>query len=132
MKQYMLDTNTVSYLVKQHSAVVRRVTAVPLPSLCISAITEGELLFGLARRPEATRLHLAVREFLRRVDVLAWNSAIAGHYGQIRADMARQGQTLSPIDLLIAAHAWGVGAVLVSNDQAFCQVTGLEVQDWTD
>lgn len=129
MKRYMLDTNTVSHLIKAHPAVTRRVVAAPMASLCISAITEGELLFGLAKRPEAKRLHAAVRELLLRLDVLPWNSA--GHYGMARAEMEGQGRTLAPLDLLIAAHALSVGAVLVTNDRAFRQVAGLQLEDWT-
>jgi len=132
MRLYMLDTNTVSHLIKEHPAVARRVVAAPMASLCVSAITEGELLFGLAKRPDAKRLHLAAREFLRRVDVLPWNSAVAQHYGTVRADRERQGKILAPLDLLIATHALSVGAVLVTNDQAFGQVADLHVEDWTD
>lgn len=131
MKRLMLDTNMVSFLLKAHPAVVRRVVVAPMAALCISAITEGELLFGLAKRPDAQRLHLAVREFLRRVDVLPWDSAIAEHYGRVRAAMAGQGRNLAPLDMLIAAHALGIGAVLVSNDAVFGPVLGLEVEDWT-
>ena len=87
MKHYMLDTNTVSHLIKAHPAVVQRVIAVPMAALCISAITEGELLFGLAKRPEAERLHLAVRQLLRRVDVLPWGGPIAQRYGRVRAEL---------------------------------------------
>jgi len=132
MKWYMLDTNTVSHLIKEHPAVARRVVAAPMASLCISSITEGELLFGLAKRPDAKQLHLAVREFLRRVDILPWDSATAERYGTVRADMARQGKILAPLDLLIATHALSVGAVLVTNDHAFGQVANLVVEDWTD
>lgn len=128
----MLDTNTVSHLLKEHPAVSRRVVAAPMTSLCISSITEGELLFGLTRRPDAKRLHLAVREFLLRVDVLPWDRAVAERYGTVRADMAGQGKTLAPLDMLIAAHALSVGAVLATNDRAFGQVVGLPVEDWTD
>lgn len=131
MKRTMLDTNTVSNLLKEHPAVSRRVVAAPMASLCVSSITEGELLFGLAKRPDAKRLHLAVRELLRRVDVLPWDSAVAECYGTVRADMARQGKILAPLDLLIATHALSVGAVLVTNDRAFGQVAGLHVEDWT-
>lgn len=131
MKRTMLDTNTVSNLLKEHPTVVRRVVAVPMASLCISSITEGELLFGLAKRPDAKRLHLAVREFLRRVDVLPWDSAVAECYGTVRADMARQGKILAPLDLLIATHALSADAVLVTNDRAFDLVAGLHVEDWT-
>lgn len=132
MKRYLLDTNIVSHLIKGHPAVARRVVAAPMASLCISAITAGELLFGLAKRPDATRLHAAVQEFLRRVDVLPWDSAIVACYGTVRADLERQGKMLAPLDLLIATHALGLGAVLVTNDRAFAQVANLDVEDWTD
>ena len=113
----MLDTNTVSHLLRGHALVAQRIVAVPITSLCISAITEGELLFGLAKRPSAERLHIAVGEFLRRADVLPWDSAVAKHYGIVRADLECHGKVLSPLDLLIAAHALAVGAVLVTNDR---------------
>lgn len=126
----MLDTNTVSYLLKGHPAVVRRVVETPMSALCISAITEGELLFGLVKRPEAKRLQVAVQEFLRRVDVLPWNSAIADFYGISRVDLEKQGKTLAPLDLLIASHALGTDAVLVSSDKAFSQLASLNIEDW--
>ncbi len=131
MKRYMLDTNTVSHLLKDHPAVTQRVVSAPMACLCVSAITEGELLFGLAKRPGAARLHLAVRELLRRVDALPWQSSSAERYGTVRAEMERQGKLLAPLDLLIATHALSVGAVLVTNDQAFGQVPGLHLEDWT-
>ena len=127
----MLDTNTVSHLIKVHPAVARHMVAVPMASLCISVITEGELLFGLAKRPAAKQLHVAVREFLRRVDVLPWDSATAEFYGTERANMATQGKVLAPLDLLIATHALSVNAVLVTNDQAISQMANLQIEDWT-
>ncbi len=131
MKRYMLDTNTVSQLIKAHPSVARRVVSAPVASLCISSITEGELLLGLDKRPDAKRLHAAVRELLRRVDVLPWDSTTAERYGTIRADLERRGKTLAPLDLLIAAHALGADATLVTNDRAFRQVVGLHLEDWT-
>lgn len=131
MSQYMLDTNTVSYLIKRHPVVARRVVAAPIASLCISAITEGELLFGLARRPEATRLQLAVRELLRRVDALPWDSAVAKYYGAVRAAMESKGKNLAPLDMQIATHALSLGAILVTNDRSFKLVAGLQIEDWT-
>jgi len=131
VKRYMLDTNTVSHLLREHPVVTKRIVAVPMASLCISAITEGELLFGLAKRPVAKRLHVAVREFLRRVDVLPWDNSTAEHYGVVRADMERRGRILASLDLLIATHALSVDAVLVTNDRAFSQMADLKVEDWT-
>ncbi len=131
MTRYLLDTNTISQLIRAHPAVSRRVTATPMASLCMSAITQGELLFGLAKRPDATRLHRAVRELLRRVDVLPWDSAAAERYGTVRAAMSRLGKVLAPLDLLIAAHALSLDAVLVTNDSSFGMVETLPVEDWS-
>ena len=130
--RYMLDTNTVSHLLKKHPAVASRVVAVPITALCISAVTQGELLFGLARRPEAATLHDAVWEFLRRVDVLPWDAAESEVYGPARAATQREGRVLAPMDLLIGSHALSVDAILVTNDRAFGQLPGLTVEDWTE
>ena len=131
MTRYMLDTNMVSHLLKAHPLVTQRVIALPMAALCISAITEGELLFGLAKRPEAKKLQRVVHELLRRVETQPWDSAAAAHYGILRAEMARQGKGLSALDMLIAAHAHSLGAVLVTNDQAFSQIEQLVIEDWT-
>lgn len=73
----MLDTNTVSYLLKKHPAVARRVVAAPITAMCISAITRSELLFSLAKRADAAAPHEAVWELLRQVDVLPCDSTTA-------------------------------------------------------
>ena len=129
--RYMLDTNTVSHLVRQHPNVARHVVAVPPSSLCISAITAGELLYGLARRPDAVRLQAAVTEFMRRIEILQWDFSTADRYGNLRAALDRAGKSLGSLDLLIAAHALAVGAVLVTNDRAISQIGQLQIEDWT-
>jgi len=128
---FMLDTNIVSHFVRQHPSVIRRAVAIPMDELCISAITEGELLFGLARRPDAARLNFGIQQFLSRVAVLPWDRTVAADYAALRAGQERWGRILAPMDLLIAAHAISAGATLVTNDFAFAQIPGLPVEDWT-
>lgn len=36
------------------------------------------------------------------------------------------------MDLLIGSHALCVDAVLVTNDRAFGQLSGLTIEDWTE
>lgn len=131
MTRYLLDTNTISHLLRGHAAVDRHVAAVPMASLCTSAVTEGELLYGLARRPEAVRLRALVMELLKRLDVLPWDRAVAAHYGTLRAELERSGRPLGPLDTMIAAHALAADAVLVTNDRVFAAAAGLRVEDWT-
>ena len=127
----MLDTNTVSHILKGRPALVReRLIATPMAEVCISAITEGELRFGLAKRPDAANLRRAVAEFLLRVDILPWDSAAAERYGALRASLEQRGKPLGNLDTLIAAHALAVGAKLITGDSAFGRVPGLAVIDW--
>ena len=127
---YMLDTNTVSHIIKRQPQAIGRLLEVPMHSVCISAITAGELAFGLAKRPQAVALQAAVQEFLRRVDVMPWNDAVAQTYGTLRAELNKNGTPLAALDLQIAAHALHLKAILVSNDKAFAQVGLLVVEDW--
>ncbi len=129
---YLLDTNTVSHLIKRHPQATQRLLAVPMHSICISAITAGELAYGLAKRPEAVALKTVVNEFLRRVDVLTWDNGVAQTYGTLRAQLQSQGIALSPLDMQIAAHALHVKAVLVSSDAAFRHVSLVETENWLD
>jgi tRNA(fMet)-specific endonuclease VapC len=130
MKRYMLDTNTVGFLLRGHAAVSKRVMQEPMESLCISAVTEGEMLFGVAKRPEAKRLKRVVEEFLLRVETMPWNSVAASCYGTVRADLEQRGKIIAPLDLLIASHALSLELVLVTNDRSFGRMDGLAVEDW--
>ena len=129
---YLLDTNTVSYLIKRHPQVTQHLLAVPMHSVCISAITAGELAFGLAKRPEAVALKTAVNEFLRRVEVLPWDAAVAQTYGALRAQMQSKGKPLAALDMQIAAHAVHVNATLITSDHAFLHIDQLLVEDWIE
>ena len=120
----------VSHIIKRQPQAIARLLEVPMHSVCISAVTAGELAFGLAKRPQALALREAVNEFLRRVEVMPWDAAVAQTYGTLRAALYKKGTPLAALDLQIAAHALHVNATLVSNDKVFAQVGGLAVEDW--
>ena len=128
--RYMLDTNTVSHVIKRQPDVMAKLVEVPMHSVCISAITAGELAFGLAKRPQAIALKAAVKEFLRRVEVMPWDDAVAQTYGSLRAQLHITGTPLAPLDLQIASHALHLKTTLVSDDKAFTHVKNLQLENW--
>lgn len=130
MTRFMLDTNTGSFFLRGEPTVVNRIVRAPMVSLCISAITEAELLFGLAKRAAAKKLHIAVQEFLLRVEALPWDSSAARASGEIRAEVERSGKILSPCDMPMAAHALSADFTLVTDDKAFSSVKDLKVENW--
>ncbi|HEV8047690.1 MAG TPA: type II toxin-antitoxin system VapC family toxin [Terriglobales bacterium] len=130
--RYLLDTNTVSYIIKGSRPRVReRLLKVAMAEVGISVITEAELLFGLVRRPNATQLKIVIAEFLLRVEILPWNSEAAQQYASIRAMLEADGQPMGNLDLMIAAQALASGTILVTSDAVFRRVKGLEIEDWS-
>jgi tRNA(fMet)-specific endonuclease VapC len=74
-----------------------------------------------------------VRQFLLRVDVLAWDRDVTRTYADLRASCEAKGVSLAPLDMMIAAHAVAAGAVLVTRDKAFsCVPDPLKAENWDD
>lgn len=125
----MLDTNAVSAIIKDRAKTLSAILG-ERPS-CISAITEAELRFGLARRAINNDLRRIVENYLATVDILPWTSASAKRYSLLRAELEMLGKPLAPMDLLIVSHAMAEDCTLVSADRAFAQVSGLSLLDWS-
>jgi tRNA(fMet)-specific endonuclease VapC len=127
----LLDTNTASALIKGRPNVAARFRATDPERVCLSVVTEAELLYGLAKRPQASRLRALVEAFLTAIDVLPWTGATTRRYANLRAGLERRGRPLGALDTMIAAHAIEHDVLLVTNDRAFGEVPELRLEDWT-
>ena len=129
----MLDTNIASHIIKGDiPQLADRLARVPMQSVLVSAVTEAELLYGVAKRGYPAGLSTRVHEFLIRVEVLPWTHDVAVVYADLRASCEAGGVTLAPMDMMIAAHAREADAILVTRDRAFSRVpVGLTLEDWT-
>ena len=129
---YMLDTNIASYLLKGKSPATRdRILSLrPGELACISAVTEAELLYGIAKSGIGEQRMKMLKWFLLLVAIHPWGRGEAAVYGRLRARQEAMGKTLGPLDTQIAAHALALAATLVTNDQAFHQVPDLTVENW--
>ena len=133
VKRFLLDTNIASHVIRGDIPRVReRLVGIPMENVLISSITEAELMYGVARRGHPKALSHAVSLFLERVEILDWSSAVAKVYGELRARCEASGINLSPIDMMIAAHAKTIDATLVTRDKAFRQKgLSISVEDWS-
>ena len=114
---HLLDTDTASFVIKGRSpGVEAKLAAIPLDRVCVSAVTRAELMYGLKRLPPSHRLHVGVRQFFKIVRVLAWDADAADWYADIRHQLTTTGQPIGEMDMMIAAHALSIGAVLVTNN----------------
>jgi tRNA(fMet)-specific endonuclease VapC len=128
---YMLDTSTVSGLIRGASAVDARLSKLTSKDWCISAITHSELHFGLALRPDKKLLAQAVLGFLSMARTLPWDAAAAEAHGKLRAQLRQTGKSIGDFDEMIAAHALSEHAVVVTdNIKHFKRVPKLRAENW--
>lgn len=124
--QYLLDTNTFSYIINGTSQAARaqykRLLGDPDAQICISAITEAEVRHGMERRELGRARKDAIEKLFLTVDILPWGSEEAIVYGKIKATLDRHGLSVAVMDMLIAAHATSIGAVLVTRDAIFTRI----------
>lgn len=127
----MLDTNIVSELARNPQGVVtERIAAVGPEAICVSIVTAAELRYGCARKGSA-KLTARIEAILGSVQVAALDAPADAEYGALRARLEQAGRPIGPNDLLIAAHALALGAVLVTaNTGEFSRVEGLGVENW--
>lgn len=128
---YMLDTNIISDLARNPSGpVAKHIADVGPDGICVSIITAAELRYGCAKKG-SPRLLAQIEAILDGVQVLALDVPVDVEYGGIRAELEAAGQPIGPNDLLIAAHAYALDAVLVTaNVREFSRIRSLKVENW--
>ena len=132
---YMLDTDTCIFLLRREAPVLEmRVQEVPLQQQVMSVVTFAELTYGVKASAAAKRKQnqAALDNLALYLAVVPWPREAAQHYAQIRLDLKKRGAQLGAADLMIAAHACAIDAVMVTNStKGFSRVKGLQVENWT-
>ena len=131
MTRYLLDTDTLSQLLREPAGTVaRRVAIVGEEAVATSEIVAGELRFG-ARRSGSHPLVERVDGLLARLQVLPLDDRVAAIYAGVRRELEQAGTPIGPNDLWIAAHALAEERTVVTgNVREFRRVAGLDVEDW--
>lgn len=130
--KYFLDTNICIALIKNcPPEVQRKLTQTAVGDVAISSIVLAELWYGVELSQKQEKNQVAIYDFLQYVTVLDWPEQAGLEYGRIRAYLRKKGTPIGANDLLIAAHALALDAVLVSdNTKEFLRVPGLKLENW--
>ncbi len=128
--RFALDSNTVSYALREEGGVADRLRALGPSAAALPAMVVFELRFGLLRirRP---RLHAALESMIGVMGCLDFDLEAATHAADIRAGLESAGTPIALADLLIAATARRHGCTLVThNTRDFARVPDLKIEDW--
>lgn len=132
MKRRLLDTDTLSYILRQREPIASRARAYISGDgdIAISAITYYEVLRGLKFAGAAQQAQ-AFEEFVQLNDVLAVDADVCRRAADVHAELRRSGALIEDADLLIAATALANDCVLVTNNTAhYARIGGLELENW--
>ena len=131
-RDYMLDTNVVSAIIKNNKIVQKKLDDVSFEKrgVFISGITYYEVKRGLIASNATSKL--AEFEILcRKNPIIFWNDiAILEKAAEIHAYLKKRGMRLEDADIFIAAIAIVRDLILVSHDSDMLRVPELTVEDW--
>jgi tRNA(fMet)-specific endonuclease VapC len=126
---YLLDSSACIPILRNQAGLGK----LPAPARTgIPIIVAAELWTGVEKNRSSHPQQAAkLQAFLSLFTIPEFDLDAARHYAEIRADLEAAGQTIGPLDLLIAAQARSLKATLVTgNAREFKRVKGLKVQEW--
>ena len=129
---YLLDTNICIYIINQHPIqVVNRIKQYKPSQIKLSAISVGELLYGVAKSKNREQNRNALVDFISAFDIVAFDDDDAEIFGIVRADLERKGQIIGSYDMQIAAQALAKNLILVTNNTGeFERIPNLKLDNW--
>jgi len=134
--KYILDTNTVSALMKGEESVLRRLKKESKSDIYVPQPVVSEIAYGIERLPKSRRRDSLqerfdlIRSELQRIE---WTDEVSARFGVIKAALEKRGQRIEDFDAAIAAHAHAPDAVLVTaNMDDMVRIPGLVVEHWSE
>jgi tRNA(fMet)-specific endonuclease VapC len=127
----LLDTNTCIYIINNRPPnVLEKFRKYKAGEVGISSIAASELAYGVAKSG-SLKNRKALEMFLAPLQILPFDSQCLWFYADLRASLEKQGQSIGPMDTLIAAHALSIGGTLVTNNvKELVRVPKLKLENW--
>ena len=134
MKKFALDTNTISYLLKEDLAVSNRLRAESDGGngLVIPLIVYYEVKRGLLA-VDASRKTQLFEQFCNVLGVDDMSFSVLDKAAHIYDDLRRIGRLIEDADIIIAAFCLVNDCILVTNNtKHFSHIEGLQLVNWME
>jgi tRNA(fMet)-specific endonuclease VapC len=129
---WLPDTNVwIAYLRNTPSPIKARIVSLLPDQLWLCDVVKGELYYGAYKSVKVAENLARLEQLFAVVRSLPFEGKAAQRFGEIRADLFRQGNPIGPYDLQIAAIALTHHLTVVThNTREFNRVSGLHLEDW--
>ena len=121
----LVDTNVIIRLLRsdERSALLFD----KADTICVPSIVAGELFYGAENSTRKQENLEIFNDFLAQYDVVEVTLEVSSVYGEIKAQLKRDGISIPENDLWIAAIAKFHNYTLLSFDNHFLNINGLQV-----
>ncbi len=132
MKQALIDTDTLSYFLKNNQIVTSKLNNYlsEYGFVSMSVVTYYEVMNGLLYKDALKKIE-HFESFVKLNRVIPLNQEIAKYSAKIYSELRSKGKTIGHNDILIAGTAISLKMVLVTNNtRHFGLIEELEMDNW--
>jgi tRNA(fMet)-specific endonuclease VapC len=133
MKRYLLDSNAVTSLINHREPLTQRARVARQAGSRIGTCEPvvAELCYGLELSSSRDRNFVRLKRTLQGLVCWPLDRQASEMYGQVAAELKRQGRPMQVVDIMITAIALSLGnCTVVSTDSDLLAVPGLTVENW--
>ena len=130
---YLLDTDTVIYIMKGHPTVEENLKRNPNAPVKLCAITLMELYYGAFKSQKVSSNLAKIRTVEGALEILPVGQEVVEIFGLEKAKLERRGTSLEDFDLVLGCCALAHNLTLVTNNvKHFKKMEGLRVVNWAE
>jgi len=126
MRSYCLETTFIVDFLRGEKAALERYESIKALRLMTTAVVAWEILRGPKLCGRGKEYNTALR-FLEQLDILPFTLTAARIAAEIEWDLEEKGQKTNLVDVLIAATALETNAHLLTRDENYRAIPGLNV-----
>lgn len=130
MKQYLLDTNICTFMLRDKHGVNSHILDVGIDNCHISMITYAELYYGAINSVAVDRNLQQLQLLIEGIDVIPIDDAIP-FYVKEKVKLRRAGTPIEDFDLMIGTTAKAYDMTLVTeNIKHMGKIEGIKIENW--
>ena len=128
---YLLDTDIIIYSLNGDEQVINNISFYRNEPKAISVVTYGELIYGAQKSTRKINNLAKVHSLKEIFPIIEITPSVMDTFGELKANLEKQGALIDDFDLLIASTAISYGYTLVTNNEKhFKRIVDLDIVNW--
>jgi len=130
---YLLDTDTVIYILKADPAVVANLRKHIHDPVKIGTVTLMELYYGAYKSQKVTSNLAKIRTLENVMEIIPVGKEVTEIFGREKVRLEKEGTPLDDFDLVVGCCALAHNLTLVTNNiRHFKRIEGLQITNWIE